>query len=69
MVSALSGSFFTRLAAMSTRKPSTPLSIQNDMMFLSSRRMAIGPGASTACSQGWAGSGWAKPKFSAGWVS
>ncbi len=69
MVADLSGSFFTRLDAISTRKPSTPLSIQKEMMFLSSRRIAIGPGASTACSQGCAGSGLAKPKFKAGCVS
>ena len=69
MVADLSKSFFTRLAAMSTRKPSTPLSIQKEMMFLISRRMAMGPGASTACSHGCVGSGLAKPKFRAGWVS
>ena len=69
MVAALSKSFLTRLAAISTRNPSTPLSIQKDIMFFISRRIAIGPGASTACSQGCSGSGLAKPKLSAGWVS
>lgn len=48
----LSLSPFTSDAAMSTLKPSTPLSIQNAMMLRNSLRTACGPGASHDCSHG-----------------
>ena len=45
-------SFFTRLAAISTRKPSQPLSSQNRITSLMASTVARGPGASVGCCQG-----------------
>jgi hypothetical protein len=47
-----SGSFLISDDAISTRKPSTPLSNQKAIMLRISLRTACGPGASTPCSQG-----------------
>ena len=51
--SLLGVSFFTRLSAMSTRKPSQPKSSQNRITSFMASRVAMGPGSLMPCCQLW----------------